>query len=386
MTSSALLPRGFDAFDDMNEESAVGMRTYDRKMRVAARYRLTDLFAGCGGMTRGFHDAGRFTSVFAVESDHDAAASYRANFPGVGLLDGRIEEVTEFPEVDVVIGGPPCQGFSTLNRQGAGLERRKLWRQYTRALEASNAIAFVMEQVPQLLDSRECAALIRAARKLDFEVDARVLNAADFGVPQKRKRAFVIGLRGARPAWPGETHSDPRGPERDCPPWRSFRDAVEGLPIEPDGRNWHRRRNPRAESILRYRAVPQDGGNRFEMERNLENLGRPDLILPCFKKKPTGTTDVFGRLWWDRPAVTIRTEFYKPEKGRYLHPVADRPITVREAARCMSFTDDFVFPEEQSMTSVGRQIGNAVPPELARQVASTLADQLDLLFAANCAA
>jgi DNA (cytosine-5)-methyltransferase 1 len=82
-------------------------------------------------------------------------------------------------------------------------------------------------------------------------------------------------------------------------------------------------------------------------------------------------------LWWDRPAFTIRTEFYKPEKGRYLHPAEHRPITVREAARCMSFPDDFVFPQDQTMTSVSKQIGNAVPPVLAARIAEALADHLD---------
>lgn len=337
-------------------------------------------------MTRGFHDSRRFKSVFAVEADADAAATYAANFPKVDLRTGPIEKVTDFPQAHVVIGGPPCQGFSTLNRHGVGLDRRKLWRQYVRALEASDATAFVMEQVPQLLDSAEYTSFRRTAAKLGYEVDARILNAADFGVPQKRRRAFVIGIRGRRPAWPNETHGDPQRLELSRQPWRSFREAVAGLCIEPDDQNWHRGRNPRPESLLRYRAVPHDGGNRFEMQRNLEEQGLPELVLPCFKKKPTGTTDVFGRLWWDRPTVTIRTEFYKPEKGRYLHPVADRPITVREAARCMSFEDDFLFPAGQSMTSVGRQIGNAVPPLLARHVSAVLAEQLDELVRVSRAA
>jgi DNA (cytosine-5)-methyltransferase 1 len=113
------------------------------------------------------------------------------------------------------------------------------------------------------------------------------------------------------------------------------------------------------------------------MQANLDRQGLHELVLPCFRRKPTGTTDVFGRLWWDRPTVTIRTEFYKPEKGRYLHPQEHRAITVREAARCMSFSDDFIFPPRQSMTSVARQIGNAVPPLLARRLADALAIALD---------
>jgi DNA (cytosine-5)-methyltransferase 1 len=115
------------------------------------------------------------------------------------------------------------------------------------------------------------------------------------------------------------------------------------------------------------------------MQENLDREGLGHLVLPCFRRKPTGTTDVFGRLWWRRPAVTLRTEFHKPEKGRYLHPSEDRPITLREGARCMSFPDDFIFPTTQSMTSVARQIGNAVPPLLAQAIANALAEHLDLL-------
>jgi DNA (cytosine-5)-methyltransferase 1 len=112
------------------------------------------------------------------------------------------------------------------------------------------------------------------------------------------------------------------------------------------------------------------------MQKNLDRAGLGDLVPACWRNKPTGTTDVFGRLWWDRPSLTIRTEFYKPEKGRYLHPSAHRPITVREAARLMSFEDDFVFPEDQSMTSVAKQVGNAVPPVLAQKIAESVATML----------
>jgi DNA (cytosine-5)-methyltransferase 1 len=129
-------------------------------------------------------------------------------------------------------------------------------------------------------------------------------------------------------------------------------------------------------SLLRYAAVPSDGGNRFQMQRLLDGRGLGHLVPPCWRNKPTGTTDVFGRLWWDRPALTIRTEFYKPEKGRYLHPQQPRPITVREAARLQSFPDSFTFPEGQSMASVARQIGNAVPPLFAKVLAEAVRSHL----------
>jgi DNA (cytosine-5)-methyltransferase 1 len=377
-----------------------------------SRLTLVDLFAGCGGMTRGFEDSGAFESVFAVEFDRDAAATYAANF-GDHVACGPIEDVASFPAADVVIGGPPCQGFSPLNRAAVGFERRGLWQQYLRALEAAEPRAFVMENVPELLRSAEYAEFKRRAESLGFQVDAEILNAADFGVPQRRRRAIVIGLRSGTSPWPEPTHADPtqsnpsslvtqrvtkdegsqpnplsfvaqratkdRGlPANDGEraPWVTFREAVQGLSLHPDGKRWHRARNPRPESVRRYKAVPRDGGDRFAMQRNLDRAGLGDLVPRCWREKPRGTTDVFGRLWWDRPALTIRTEFYKPEKGRYLHPSAHRPITVREAARLMSFPDDFVLPEDQSMSSIARQVGNAVPPLLARRVAESLAASL----------
>lgn len=331
-----------------------------------ARLRLMDLFAGCGGMTRGFVDTAFYEPVFAVESDEEAAETYEANF-GAHVVACAIEDVGSFPEADVVIGGPPCQGFSPLNMLGVGLERRGLWREYLRALEEASPHAFVMENVPELLRSGEYRLFRREAEELGFSVDHRVLNAADYGVAQTRRRAFVIGVLSGEPRWPEQTHAAP-SESADLPPWRTFRDAVEGLPLVPNGEQWHRGRNPRPMSLERYKTIPSEGEGRFDLAAR-----RPDITPPCWLRKKSGSTDVFGRLWWDRPAFTIRTEFYKPEKGRYLHPSEHRPITVREAARCMSFDDDFIFPEGQPMTAVAKQIGNAVPPLLAAHVARCVA-------------
>lgn len=341
-------------------------------------YTLIDLFAGCGGMSRGFQDSGRFRSTFAVESDRDAAETYELNF-GDHVACSPIEDVASFKSADVIIGGPPCQGFSPLNRDAVGFERRGLWREYLRALRQVRPRAFVMENVPELLRSEEYAAFGRRAEDLGFKVEGRILNAADFGVPQRRRRAIAIGVQTGSIPWPTPTHAEiADGTSAEGrKPWVTFRQAVAGLPLRPDGKAWHRRRNPRPESVRRYKAVPRDGGNRFAMQRNLDRAGLGHLVPRCWREKPTGTTDVFGRLWWDRPAYTIRTEFYKPEKGRYLHPSAHRPITLREAARCMSFPDDFVFPDHQPMTSVARQIGNAVPPLLAQRIAESLAVAFD---------
>ncbi len=334
-----------------------------------------DLFAGCGGMTLGFEASGRFRSVFAIESERAAAETYRRNF-GSHIATGLIESVEEFPRADVVIGGPPCQGFSPLNMRGVGLDRRSLWREYLRALDEAQPSAFVMENVPELLRSAEYQAFSDAARELGFEVEGAILNAADFGVPQRRRRAFVIGSRVGPPEWPERHFFPPSEVPPGGQPWRTVRQALSGLPAVPDNRNWHSPRNPRAMSVERYKAIPNEGEGRFDLAAR-----RPDITPACWLRKKSGSTDVFGRLWWDRPAFTIRTEFYKPEKGRYLHPAEHRPLTVREAARLMTFPDEFVLPLDQPMTAVAKQVGNAVPPMLAETLAHALASQLDAFAA-----
>lgn len=344
--------------------------------------KVIDLFSGCGGLSDGLRrvldENGDpvFASVMAVECDPHAAETYRLNI-GDHVEESKIENVVDFEECDVLVGGPPCQGFSNLNRNMVGAERRMLWKEYVRVLRVTEPEWFVMENVPQLLSSPEYEEFYKVAHeKLGYKISALPLNSADFGVPQVRRRAIVIGAKGVLPELPHASHGRPgtAAAEGDfLLRWVTVRDAIGDMAPEPTGDNWHRKRNPTELSLRRYRAVPADGGNRFEMQRALEAEGDGELVPPCWRKKSTGTTDVFGRMRWDSPAPTIRTEFYKPEKGRYLHPKAHRPITVREAARLMSFDDDFVFPEHQAMTHVGRQVGNAVPPLLGEAVGRVVA-------------
>lgn len=328
---------------------------------------VIDLFAGCGGMTRGFVDTGHFSPCFAVEWDADAADTYGRNFGYDHIHWGDIADVKRFPKAEVVIGGPPCQGFSPLNMRGVGLERRGLWRDYLRALDEAEPIVFVMENVPELLKSAEYANFKDAVLERGFEVRGEVLNAADYGVPQTRRRAIVIGSRLGRPPWPTPTHHAP-GRLLEGEDWRTFRWAATNptpLPLEPTGNSWHNPRNPKPISLERYRTIPNEGEGRFDLAKR-----RPDITPACWLRKATGSTDVFGRLWWDRPAFTIRTEFYKPEKGRYLHPSEHRPITVREAARCMSFPDDFILPVDRkdALLLVGPDICNCNRQGVQRNV------------------
>lgn len=328
---------------------------------------VIELFAGAGGMALGFKQAG-FQTVLANEWDREACDTLRANITD-RVLNCAIQEVKQFPKADVVAGGPPCQGFSNLGERVPNDPRNQLWRQFMRCVEESEAKYFVLENVPPLLKSAEYQELLKIAKRLGFMVEARVLNAADYGVPQARKRAIVLGFKSASPVFPEPTHVDPRRQtllDLHRLPWRTVRDAIGHVPFEPTNIGWHIGRNPTPKSLLRYRAVPA-GGNRWDL---------PSELMPeCWKRKTKGGTDLMGRLWWDRPSVTIRTEFYKPEKGRYLHPEAHRPITHLEALLLQSFPENYRFLG--SRISVGIQIGNAVPPGLAHAIAGAVRAQLD---------
>lgn len=322
------------------------------QLTQSVRYTAVDLFAGAGGMSLGFLRAG-FRPVFAVELDPAAAETYRANF-GDHVFVGDIAAVDVFPNADVVIGGPPCQGFSQLGARDPDDPRNLLWEHYARAVCQIRPAAFVMENVPQLLRSEQFERFQDMMTGLGYELAWGVLDSSSFGVPQRRRRAFVIGSRLGVPQLPlptGESHT--------------VREAIGDLPVEPSGRDLHVGRNPTALSLERYRNVPP-GGNHYDL---------PDHLKPeCWRRKKSGTTDVMGRMRWDAPSCTIRTEFYKPEKGRYLHPEAHRPITHREAARLQTFPDDFVFVG--SRIEVARQIGNAVPVLLAQRVGEHVAGML----------
>lgn len=320
---------------------------------------VIELFAGCGGMALGFKQAG-FRTVLANEWDEAACATLRKNVTE-RVAQCAIEEIDKFPKADVVAGGPPCQGFSNLGERVPNDPRNQLWRHFMRAVADAEPQVFVMENVPPILKSQEYVEIQRIARQLGYEVEGRVLNSANYGVPQTRKRAIIIGCRGFSPTFPEPTHFNPEDAKQKSlflKPWLTVEDAIGDLPLDPTEENWHIGRNPTAMSLERYGHIPE-GGNRWDL---------PARLMPeCWKKKTKGGTDLFGRLWWGRPSVTIRTEFYKPEKGRYLHPEADRPITHREAARLQGFPDEFDF--QGSRIKVGIQIGNALPPPLALVIA-----------------
>lgn len=364
---------------------------------------VIDLFAGCGGMTVGFASEG-FEPVLAVEWDRFAAATYAANWGEDHVIPGDIAAVkdSQIPTADLMIGGPPCQGFSNLGLKALHDPRNQLWREYMRFIRAARPQVFVVENVDRFAKSPEFQMLIgevdRGALK-DYEISYGVLNAADYGVSQRRRRTIVIGSRVGKIELPKPTHA--RDGASGLPVWRTVRDVIEGLPIRPDstelpnsvteffgepmpgvfkGLDIHFRRNPNPLSLERYSYVPP-GGGRFDV---------PTELLPrCWREKPTGTTDVMGRMRWDFPSHTIRTEFFKPEKGAYLHPQwvpgrqrrgadpqfikgdpklsVNRVVTHYEASLIQDFPSDYLWVG--SKVAVAKQIGNAVPSGLARAIA-----------------
>lgn len=349
--------------------------------------KIVDLFAGCCGLTSGFLATGRFKVVRAVEKDPQTAASYALNHGEGHIFCGDIKDwIAEgVPSADLVVGGPPCQGFSALGSQYNRDARNALWRRYVDVLVQTTPAYFVLENVATFLASGQFRDLRRethrSGRLADYRIEADIINAAEFGVPQLRKRAIVIGSRRDLPA-PGLPVGDLAGkPSK----FKTVRQTIGDLAFDvdevdlPESRieinddvfpgpfktlDLHLTRRPTPLSLERYRAIPAGGSRRDLPDR---------LLAPCWRGHTTGSFDVMGRLRWDAPSVTIRTEFNKPEKGRYLHPVAHRALTHLEAARLQGFADDYLWAG--SKTSIARQIGNAVPLPLAEALARHLLAQ-----------
>lgn len=359
---------------------------------------VLDLFAGAGGLTAGFHEASdRFRTVGAVEWDQAAAASYEATYGPDLVYAGDIKtwlDEEPVPKADLIIGGPPCQGFSSLGKKNIEDERNSLWREYARTIRLAEPKYFVVENVAEFKKSPQYLLFKGETEEggmlADYGFESAILNAADFGAPQARRRAVIIGYRRSLgfPGFPKPTHSaTPKS--TGLLPHVTVADALRCVPRIPDRdhvfavnqtrfrgkkfagpfsvRDLHWSRNYRDLSLKRFAVIPP-GGNR----RNLEPY--PELMSPCWVKHKTGAGDVMGRLHWDRPSVTIRTEFFKPEKGRYIHPVEDRAITHYEAALLQGFGQDHRFVG--SRTDIARQVGNAVPVPLGAAIGRLLIEVL----------
>jgi DNA (cytosine-5)-methyltransferase 1 len=342
-----------------------------------------DLFAGAGGFSLAALSTG-IDVVCAIENEKHAAATYAANLRRPDgsritllekdILSVRPEEVLTVcglapGRCDIILGGPPCQGFSSHRLNGSGVQdpRNALLARYFDFVAAIRPRAFLMENVPGLLWDRHKDYLEQFVATANFNeydlIGPSVLNARDYGVPQNRKRVFILGLDRRRPLsvqWPPlPTHCSPSTSETERQgriPWRSASVAFSATANEdPNDIHMHS-----GEALIAvFGRTPPNGGSRRDSGR----------ILPCHRGHD-GHRDVYGRIDPSKPAPTMTTACINPSKGRFVHPTEHHGITLRQAARLQSFPDDFIF--KGGLMAGGKQVGNAVPVDLGRALLKPL--------------
>jgi len=336
-----------------------------------------DLCSGPGGVTTGYKEAGVRVLV-AVDVDGDARATYATNHPDVKLLSddlgtldpGKLlrEAGLEAGQLDVLTACVPCQTFSSPARETRATDpRNRLVLRVADFVEVLLPRAVVMENVPPLKADRRFELLIGRLRRLGYGVWFDVVDAADFGVPQRRRRLVLIALKGVS--------------DQDVPKLTPKHPRLRGLKRRRTVREVLRlvRRKARKDPLARPRtsypqlvakriaAIPADGGSRSSL--------RGRLKLACHSKlKESGAGSSYGRMRYDDVAPTLTTRCVTPACGRFLHPRANRAITLREAACLQTFPLGYVF--KGGTMAVQGQIGNAVPPRLARAIALLVSDAL----------
>jgi len=379
--------------------------------------RCVDLFAGAGGLAEGFRQAGWLVAA-AVDNDHHAIETFRMNFPEAKVFEQDMRKISPTTlmraagvkrgELECLLGGPPCQSFSYNNHaRTASNQRARLFRQYLRIVKKMLPKTIVMENVPGMLtvgDGKIIRAIERGLRKLGYEVEARILFAEDFGVPQQRRRLFIVATRlgHKEELFPTGTHGPSPKPSREANPlahrWEpptgmkpkkpvTVWEAISDLPRVGNGATQGKKRYRKKAGNEFQRAVRR--GSREVHDQTAHRLTPrmmrrimavpeggnwrdiPRRLLPAGMKRARKSdhTTRYGRLSRRALCCTILTKC-DPHWGSYVHPTQHRTITVREAARLQSFPDTFRFVD--FISKQYEQIGNAVPPALARAVATAL--------------
>lgn len=379
-----------------------GGRRVDDVVKTASPS-VVDLFSGCGGMSWGLHLDG-FEVVAAVDEWDRALQTFKANHPSAAIFAGDIRELTtsevlaaagiEQGELDVLVGGPPCQGFSKNVRASQRFlddPRNQLFRDYLRFVRELQPRVVVMENVAELYNAYEGSVreeILSTLEELGYAAEARVLYAPDYGVPQRRRRCFIIAANtGREPKFPDPTH----GPtaythllgevQAYVTAWEAISDLPPLAPGETNGKHATEPRNV-------YQAWVRNGAadtcNHFAPVLKPTQQARYEALepgqgmkdLPAELRPKSGYSGAYGRLDFDCLAPTITRWVFHSGSGRYGHPVQRRIISMREAARLQSFTDDFVFTGTRN--DVAGQIGNAVPPRLMLVLASEIRRLLDV--------
>jgi len=338
------------------------------------KYKAIDLFSGCGGLTLGLKQAG-FQVVGAVEIDSLAVETYSKNHPEVKVLKDDIRKITgsrilkEFNlkkgELDLLAGCPPCQGFSSMRtRNGKKInhdKRNDLVFDYLRLVKALLPKTVMMENVPALADNRRMKIFSETLQKLGYNLNGTplVLNVANYGVPQRRRRMILMCSRVGQISLP-----DPQDHRT------TVRETIGNLPVPgKSGDLLHDLEEKRSDQVLKMiKLVPKNGGSRMDLPKKFH--------LPCHLKYPEGFKDVYGRMSWDDVAPTITGGCVSPSKGRFLHPSQNRSITLREAALLQSFPPNYHFSLSKGKQGIALMIGNALPPAFIKKHALAIKQAL----------
>lgn len=329
-----------------------------------------DVFAGCGGLTLGLKRAG-FDVKVAVELDSRAAATYALNHPEVELLEmdvreeaveAKLVELLNGTYLDLLAACPPCQGFSTIrtrNRREASPDpRNDLVLKVIDLIKLLQPKTVLLENVPRLASDWRFAKMLQVLDELHYYTSFQIVDAYDYGVPQRRRRLVLAASR----------ISMPELQPKKSRVYRNVRDAIGFLEKPSESNDWlHSHVRPRSQRIQELiRLIPRNGGSRASLPSK--------HILNCHRQT-TGFKDVYGRLAWNYPASTVTSGCTNPSKGRFLHPEEHRALSLREASLLQSFPRKYKFAES-SVTALALQIGNAIPPPLAHFHAAVLADTL----------
>lgn len=347
--------------------------------------KLIDLFSGVGGLSRGFEMAG-FEPNLAIEFDAQITESYAHNNPHSRVLNADISDIniqSEFRGCQgndlIIVGGPPCQGFSQKGKRlGLNDERNFLIRQYLEIVAFTKPFAVVIENVPGILSSENgffLEQIENTLRSNGYLIEHRILNAVDYGVPQLRTRAFIIGIKKIKGLKPFQWPTPNIRPT-------TVEEAIFDLPVLKSGEgkspikfqacansNFQLLMHDRDDGLLYNHIATNHSKTVLERLAMIpENGGRDSLPSEHLTKSIYSGT--WTRLRSDKPARTITTRFDTPSSGMFTLPTQDRCLTVREAARLQSFPDSFEFLGNKSNQML--QVGNAVPPLLAKAIANSI--------------
>ena len=348
---------------------------------MVRKFNVVDIFAGVGGLSYGFERHGEFEVILANEIHKDMAKAYQLNYPDVKVINSDITELTEEillesigdKNIDVLIGGPPCQSYSTIGKRELD-DRANLFVEYKRILSILKPEIFIFENVAGMLSMDKGRLYLKIEeefKSLGYDLKQKVLNAADFGVPQLRERVILVGMKEKNTfKYPTPTHGE------GLKPYVTLKEAIGDLPKIKSGEEsfeYNKEINNdflefvRKDSIeLTEHKAPKNGEHLIKiMEALGDGQGREDLPEELRPKKGFGNT--YAKLWWEKPSTTITRNFACPSSSRCIHPRDSRAMSIREGARLQSFPDDYKFYGSAGTKRL--QIGNAVPPLLSEQIA-----------------